>query len=218
MSLLRLLTAGKTFVGLKKLESRYHLPVDRAFPKFGPKKNPFRATVVPEKADPGEAAEAAGTIAQEQAGMVQPATGAQEVNVEVPPHTPEPAPQGAADADVPRAEPRKDSRTAPDQAKTLDQPGRRPSGLRAFLLWGRAKKAKPFGGRAGRAMVQAELSLDTVKVVRNDLSESDLEVVRVSRAATPISPPPLAEAAPRLANSEPGWSAAASRLFGVGKP
>lgn len=215
MSLLRLLTAGKTLVGLKKLESRYHLPVDRALPKFGPKKNPFRATVVPEKADP---AEAAGATAQEKAGMVQPATGAQEVKVEAPPHTQEPAPQGEENADVPRAEPRNDNRTAEDQAKTLDQPGRRPAGLRAFLLWGRAKKAKPFGGRAGRPMVQGELSLDTVKVVRNDLSESDLEVVRVSRAATPISPPPLAAAAPGPADSEPGWSAAASRLFGVGKP
>jgi hypothetical protein len=34
-------------------------------------------------------------------------------------------------------------------------------------------------------MVQAELSLDAIKVVRNDLSESDLEVVEAPRA--PVS-------------------------------
>src|SRR5260221_12109279 len=49
MSLLRLLTTGKTLVGLKKLEQRYHLPGGKALPKFGGKTNPFRATVFPEK-------------------------------------------------------------------------------------------------------------------------------------------------------------------------
>jgi hypothetical protein len=51
MSLLRLLTAGKTLIGLKRSESRYQLPGGKGLPMFGSKKNPFRATVFPDKAE-----------------------------------------------------------------------------------------------------------------------------------------------------------------------
>src|ERR1035437_10191334 len=41
MSLLRLLTTGKSLVGLKDLESRYRLTTQRLLPQFGPTRNPF---------------------------------------------------------------------------------------------------------------------------------------------------------------------------------
>ncbi len=46
MSLLRLLTAGKSLVGLGDYQSRY-VARDGLLPKFGSKKNPFRATTTP---------------------------------------------------------------------------------------------------------------------------------------------------------------------------
>jgi hypothetical protein len=49
----------------------------------------------------------------------------------------------------------------------------------------------PFGRKTAPsrepAPVQGELSLDTLKVVRNDLSDADLEIVR---APEPVPPPP----------------------------
>jgi hypothetical protein len=64
------------------------------------------------------------------------------------------------------------------------------------------------------AMVQAELSLDRVKVVRNDLSDSDLEIVPAKKPPqVPLpAPVPTAEKA-----SEGGWGRVTGRLFGIGK-
>jgi hypothetical protein len=45
---------------------------------------------------------------------------------------------------------------------------------------------KPARSTAARAVVQGELSLERVKPVRNDLSDSDLELVKVTRRAETI--------------------------------
>jgi hypothetical protein len=114
MSLLRLLTAGKSLVGLKDSGNRYR-PVDkRALPTFPSKSNPFRTTAKPELA----AADA-------------PAVG--------------------APAQTARAASLKERLTS--------------------LL-----RAKPCG-HSNKPPVQGELSLDEVKVIRNDLADADLEVV-----------------------------------------
>jgi hypothetical protein len=47
MSLLRLLSAGKSLVGIQAAETRYRLTEHRMLPKFGGKKNPFRRTEGP---------------------------------------------------------------------------------------------------------------------------------------------------------------------------
>jgi hypothetical protein len=47
MSLLRLLSAGKSLVGIQTAETRYRLTEHRMLPKFGGKKNPFRRTEAP---------------------------------------------------------------------------------------------------------------------------------------------------------------------------
>jgi hypothetical protein len=67
-------------------------------------------------------------------------------------------------------------------------------------------------------MVQGELSLDSVKVVRNDLSESDLEIIQTT--ATPASKSAqklLAVEAPKLTSSALDWSAPVARLSGIDK-
>ena len=208
MSLLRLLTAGKSLVGLSESGGRYQLPGARALPKFGSKKNPFRATVIPEKAE---------TAAE----------------FETPP--PETSPVQGTPADDPVRAPtgpgverdgaRNDltHRGTSNSNSGTHQPGspaghssRRASGVKAFLLWRRAKKARPFSGRTEGPMVQGELSLDRIQVVRNDLSESDLEVVRANPAASK-SAPACTGTGPGLSAPEVGWGAVAGRLLGLGK-
>jgi len=79
--------------------------------------------------------------------------------------------------------------------------------------------------RPAKAMVQAEMSLEKVRVVRNDLSDSDVEIV-MAKATQPVKtlkaenpepsttagliPTPRNLGTPRLANL-------AGRLFGAGK-
>ena len=89
----------------------------------------------------------------------------------------------------------------------------------------------PFGGlmakpkeKVANAPVQGELSLDAVKPVCNDLSDSDLEVIRVSRPA-PVEPvavtsvvltPPAASAEPPEPVG-PVWDRLKTQFFGAGK-
>ncbi|MFO1488393.1 MAG: hypothetical protein U1F65_07935, partial [Verrucomicrobiota bacterium] len=47
MSLMRLLTNGKTLVDVKRSTSRYQIPTNSLLPKFGPVKNPFTPPVSP---------------------------------------------------------------------------------------------------------------------------------------------------------------------------
>lgn len=210
MSLLRLLTAGRSLVGLKKTEVRYHLPDAKALPRFGSKKNPFRATVLPEKVDP--APENLSPSPEAQLNVESAGAGA---GVEA---------AGASVAGHVKCDYSGDAKE--DQEKVNpDQPikppattgGGRGAGLKAFLLWGRARKSKPRGGAPRGALVQGELSLDRVKVVRNDLSESDLEVVRASQAE-PSKVPAGSPAIPaKTTGVAPAWSAAAGRLLGLNK-
>lgn len=74
-----------------------------------------------------------------------------------------------------------------------------------------------FGRRSqninARKPVQTELSLDRVKVIRNDLNETDLEVVTIKKSEKADAPPvrlaPLAEA------DAGNFSRIASRIFGT---
>jgi hypothetical protein len=206
MSLLRLLTAGKSLVGLKKSERRYHLPGESALPKFGSKKNPFRATTLPEQTDAAP-------------------------EVQNPPRS-SPSLMRGEDKEQDRAsEPRQERSLSPvarsvcdrqesdptERVKPVEQLEHRPKGFRAFLLWGRAKARRP-ALPGGRPMVQGELSLDNVRVVRNDLTESDVEIVgRASPAKQPASPENLEVTESRKPAAEPGWGAVAGRLLSLGK-
>jgi hypothetical protein len=75
------------------------------------------------------------------------------------------------------------------------------------------------------ALVQAELRLDSVKVVRNDLSDSDLEIVAAKTpkgSATKPSPGPAegasAPAAGQCETTDSAWGRVGARLFGADKP
>ena len=118
-----------------------------------------------------------------------------------------PAPARTADAQ------RKDS-----NMKTAVTEGAEPEAARFPL--GRWSK-NPFVRRAALkagAPAQGELSLEGVKVVRNDLSDADLEVVAPPATVageTPFAAPQAADASAKEPAVSP-WSKIAARLFGTG--
>jgi hypothetical protein len=77
---------------------------------------------------------------------------------------------------------------------------------------------KTRGG--ARNLTQAELRLEQVKVVRNDLSDSDLELAPRRKARSgeadinPFAPRPIA-AMGRPAHEKQGWAARLARLLGI---
>ncbi len=135
MSLLRLLTAGKSLVGMEDPAPRYRVTRQRLLPKFGSRKNPFRGASQP--------------------GPVQPA----------------PAPARARGW-------RRILLGIDERAERLaESAGRWKVKLDSMLpTWGK-KAARPAIARFAKLPVQEELSLERIRVVRNDLSDADLEIV-----------------------------------------
>ena len=82
----------------------------------------------------------------------------------------------------------------------------------------RGQPAKPIIPRFTKQPVQSELSLDKIKVVRNDLSDADLEVVTARQPAAPTisAPGPRSEEGTGVAQSTLGR--VTTRIFGAGKP
>ncbi len=78
------------------------------------------------------------------------------------------------------------------------------SGMNAYPLGRWTLKANPFKSSIKPSRppgVQGELSLEKVKVVRNDLSDSDLELVAASSEAKAVEPPGNVFAAPDAAET-----------------
>ena len=210
MSLLRLLTTGKSLVGLKDSEIRYRVTRQRFLPRFGPAKNPFCATdrSGPARLDaPMESEGTSVSIREKAAGI-----GAQT-----------PAHDAAEDLAVAASRPP----TAP-ASSTLR---RLTSALRpravAFQNWGAGKFSALLSRRGGKPVrvamlrptklpVQGELSLDKIKVMRNDLSDADLEVVPGKSLAAQTGVAPALQGADR-AEVGTAWGRLAGRVFRAGK-
>jgi len=189
MSMMQLLSAGKSLVGLHDTHSRYQLRTKNTLPKFGPVRNPFVTTAEPvvAKADAGvpktyqlNPAELAAANLKETKRIP--------VAVEIFKKTtrlPTLPPARRAEQILSRiaALARGGCEWAGDQARKLPQ------------LVARRKPA-PAPKLSG-AVIQAELSLDRVQVVRNDLSDADVEVVpaQVKPLAAPTPAPAQATAA-----------------------
>jgi hypothetical protein len=153
--LLRLLTTGKSLVGLRDQAHRYRLDTQSLLPKFGSDKNPF----------------AEGTVRSQEreSGNTQ-------------------------------RNPTKSAEDHPVQKESLSgrdakaHGGQKKSGIGLFRGWfgrGTSQPSKP-GAPAIKSPIQYELSLDRVKVVRNDLSDTDLEIVTrkpgAARLVAPVLP------------------------------
>jgi hypothetical protein len=181
MSLGKLLTTGKSLVGLHNANGRYHLQKG-ALPKFESSKNPFaskpqadvseREPQLP-KMTPAEIA-----AANLKKTQLLPVLGETKVvaRQELQPAQP-----------MKQAEPVKVAAAVDGWLKKINP-----------MVWlGNRKpaEAKPAIPRfsKGQAPVQGELSLDNIKVMRNDLSETDVEVVPAK--PRPVVPQPSGDAA-----------------------
>jgi hypothetical protein len=161
MSLVRLLTAGKSLIGGMENATRYRLGTPGLLPKFGSGKNPFLAR---------------GT--ESRAKTIQP---------------PEPSAAPLTSSSFPTDEEKIKSSLSSAAAPLTPLPpldggrerGRGASWWELGRGWAEAiksrsprrSKAAKFAELAQGRPVQAELSLDRVKVLRNDLSDTDFEVV-----------------------------------------
>jgi hypothetical protein len=179
MSLLRLLTAGKSLVNIQDAEPRYRTTTQRLLPKFGSAKNPFQgrkaATPAPAPVD-------------------------------------QPSPDPVA---APVAEPTQSAAPSPGRGLWLKAAARMSAWagkLTERFMRPNPKPAKAAIPHFSKPPVQAELSLDRIRVVRNDLSDADLDVVPARPKAAPAAVPVEPE---RAVPSPMGRVRA--RLFGAGK-
>jgi hypothetical protein len=208
MSLLRLLTTGKSLVGVSGEDSRYRLTSQRLLPQFGPARNPFSSRAKMEPA-PAEARppEAHGGIGASTASSGQPDF----------------KPEHAAvlrRAVAPRA-----GSAKLDARKLAGAFWRRgvalltgwQAKLRGLLARSGGKASKPAIPRFPKPPVQGELSLDRIKVVRNDLSDADLELVPAKLPAAPAATAPAPRAVEEPAGAKSAWGRVTTRILGAGK-
>jgi len=205
MSLLRLLTAGKSLVGLKETGHRYNVAHRGLLPKFVSKKNPFRAGAHPQAGlVPVELTSAPNLSEPNEGHCANGGTGSGRAAItgSVASLSPQVMSAGSPRVKAPVAgETRKDS----------------PSGWRSFVPWMRGRTPKLALPRFQKTMVQGELSLEAIKVVRNDLSDSDLEVVPTK----PVVPAPQEKPARRMSaeprTDERSWGRLPGGFLGAGK-
>lgn len=216
MSLLKFLTAGRSFVGGNGEGGRYRLPCRRVLPKFAAKPNPFRATSLPETARPTEGGQAslgffpvAAEEPQPESAPIQHETVAPAASAEAPANV-----ESAASVAAPSA-------VSAPSAPAAAAGEKRPSWLAVrgerLAKWWRSggRSARPAIPRFERPAVQGELRLESVKVVRNDLSDSDLEVVK-AKPATANRAGAIASSSAAVSATAARWSRAGARFFGAG--
>lgn len=226
MSLLRLLATGKSLVGMPNTNSRYRMRPRNLLPKFGPGKNPF-ATPAPGSepprvsAKPGaaklETASLFESTDREAAALapapVEPAKPVIAKEPKTAPRQPAKAP-----APVTASTPAKvEAKQAASPAPTV--PSKKPARASTWI-----KKFNPISllppwrgegsrSRPARKAVQTELTLEKVRVVRNDLSDTDLEIVPGRLMGLPSGASPIL---PHTPSSEHGtWGRLTSKFMGA---
>ena len=203
MSLLRLLAAGKSLVGMSDAETRYRVTSQRLLPQFGAVRNPFssRGKKGPAQMGPGSSEDH------------RPKGVPQEIRCS-------PALRGESEA-APRRGPQGVATPASRSARKFGEVLRRRTAallagwkmkLMGVLAKRRRKATNPAIPGFTKPPVQGELSLDRIKVVRNDLSDADLEVI-------PAKPPtaPVMRATEGAASTESAWRRVTARVIGAGR-
>ena len=203
MSLLRLLAVGKSLVGMRDAETRYRVTGQRLLPQFGAGRNPFSNTGKAEPAQPGPRSP----------GDHKPDGVPQEIRSNPPlSGEQEAAPRSSLEgwAMPQNTSPQRVSGVLRRRRDALLDEWK--TKLAELLAKRRCKAAKPAIPRFTKPPVQGELSLDRIKVVRNDLSDADLEVV-------PAKPPtaPAMRAVEKAAGAENAWGRVTARVLGVSK-
>ena len=186
MSLARLLTLGRSLMAGEDRTNRYRLPRQRSLPTFGLGRNPFTTKTAP-PADlepaptPARRPNPAPAIAARPEPTPEvPATADLELApavqsvVQVTPATP-----AAAAVPMTAAAPRPSVRNQPGWLTRLNPFAVSRSGGGPDRTAGAAENPRT---------TQGELSLDQVRVVRNDLSDGDEDAVPVREARAPRLP------------------------------
>ena len=208
MSLLRLLTSGKSLVGVSDEESRYRLTSQKLLPQFGPARNPFSSIA---KAHPAQtAARSPEDHGGNGASVARPGL---------------PGPRGESAAVLQRVVEHRAGPAKFDLRKLAGTLWRRIAALlsrwqaKLFGLFARSggKAAKSAIPRFPKPPVQGELSLDRIRVVRNDLSDADLEVVPAKLPAVPVAAAPAPRAAELAGGARSAWGRVTNRILGAGK-
>jgi hypothetical protein len=157
MSLARLLAAGKSVVGIRDGDTRYRMNEKRLLPRFGAKKNPFLGEMKG-SAEMGRQIEAEPKVEPERkvelVRKTEPMQRREKRQAQA-------CPSGAAE----------DARASKSltPASKRDFPawlGSVKEGLSRLVMWPGKRRSSPFERKA----FLSYLKLDTVKVVRNDLS------------------------------------------------
>ena len=199
MSLLKLLATGKSLVGLKQATGRYRVTRERLLPQFGSKNNPFQ-----QRDD--EAQTSAGPL--QNVALPEPSTS----ESSQPEPTVAPCDSGPA-------------KGSPERLPVLAEPVRHKvagwankcvAKLATGIRVRPSKPAKSAFPAFTKALVQGELSLERVKVVRNDLSDSDLDIVRSRAEAAPRAAASSTVEQPDAEPASKAWRVT-GRFFGAGK-
>ena len=180
MSLMRLLAATRSIVNIRDRRSPYEMRRQNLLPKFGPVA----------RADGNDGLPSAVSAPEDGDGEAGAGPGG----------------SGA----LPRTEPQ-DSKGQSQMNSIANQKQEESPGtltaeppVRAAYPHGRWTLFRPGAARpvpTEPRIVQGELALDTVKVVRNDLNEADLEVVLARKA--PAAPAPVVSAPPEKSKASP---------------
>jgi hypothetical protein len=186
MSLMRLLAATRSIVNVKDHKSPYEMRPKNLLPKFGPLDRPGGKATAGSDAAP-VVSDDEGEKDEDEPGE-PPATSEANMKIEAPTLT-LPAPE-AADA-------------APANFQSAYPHGR-------WTFWKTSKPAHtPAPAEANS--IQGELPLDLVRVVRNDLNDSDLEMAPQRRRPAPPEEP----AAKTPVSTGLLWGRISERFFGA---
>jgi len=226
MSLGKLLTTGKSLVGLSHGNGRYQLQKG-ALPKFESAKNPFASKTHAESAErepqlPKLAVEELKAITPTAPKKTDrlPALAALIADREASVAASRSAqPMESKQVSAPKQE---SPAPAPQVAAPVDSWLKK---INPMVWFGNRKPAepKPAIPRFSKAKtpIQGELSLDNIKVMRNDLSEADVEVVPAKARAPKVVPaaPVQASAAaamaiPDLPPARAAWEILGEHLMG----
>ena len=195
MSLVRLLTTGKSLVGMRDTASRYRMNKQGVLPKFISPKNPF--------------APPAGSGTERGTAVVQslPAAATDPADLKKTQKLPPVADSATAE------KPLRPARSAPVFPESWGSWLREKTPL-SFVA-GSKRAPEPVRMGSTREPVQDELSLDRVTVVRNDLSDADLEVVPAKLSAAKDSAEPVLPFAARAEPAATPWGRLTTRFFGA---
>lgn len=237
MSVLRLLATGKSLIGMKDTSSPYRMRTANLLPKFESTKNPFapKAEVTanfpaaPLKTESVKAELARLETAALFDAQLQPVAAPvpakeskpvliQPIALQVEskpiiamaaapvakPISQQPAIRAVAATVAPEPVAKRESLFA--RVKKVN--------LLAYLPM-RESKSSRAKSKFERTPVQAELSLEKVKVIRNDLNETDLEVITAKPSGTPVLSGPRLQ--PTVRTEAKTISRLTARFFGAGE-